>query len=141
MSKTTEQRTVAEVNREEVKVAKESFDRYFFVNIPSLNDEFLKHVPMTTKQAKFKAALISTIESKSFDSRAQRKLYLGSFIKYLVEEQGYTISDAWRVVCDDDGCLGQYGNHGYKEHLADIYSVSYPNLDYNYSVGWLVLSE
>ena len=38
----------------------------------------------------------------------ERIAFLGLLIKYLVEENGYTICDAWKAVCDQSKELGHY---------------------------------
>lgn len=40
----------------------------------------------------------------------ERNIFLGVLIKTLVEEQGYSINDAWAAVCDDSCELGHYSN-------------------------------
>ncbi len=116
----------------------------------------------------------------------ERIAFLGLLIKYLIEEKGYTISDAWKAVCDQSKDLGHYwdsddakhdfedtgsrqvgewydlantykiivddeeggfslvgGNYdyyGYDYPLADVNSIIFPNYEYFFSVGWLVLS-
>lgn len=46
----------------------------------------------------------------------ERNAFLGLLIKYLVEEQGYEISEAWRAVCDDSKDLGHYRNSKNAKH-------------------------
>ena len=38
----------------------------------------------------------------------ERNAFLGLLIKYLIEEKGYTISDAWEAICDQSKDLGHY---------------------------------
>lgn len=38
----------------------------------------------------------------------ERDALLGFLIKYLIEEQGYGVSEAWEAVCDDSKKLGHY---------------------------------
>lgn len=38
----------------------------------------------------------------------ERIAFLGLLIKYLIEEKGYTVSDAWKAVCDQSKDLAHY---------------------------------
>lgn len=38
----------------------------------------------------------------------ERIAFLGLFIKYLIEEKGYEVKDAWKAVCDQSKDLGHY---------------------------------
>lgn len=38
----------------------------------------------------------------------ERIAFLGLLIKYLIEERGYIVSDAWKAVCDQSKDLGHY---------------------------------
>lgn len=40
----------------------------------------------------------------------ERTAFLALLIKCLIEEKGYTVSDAWKAVCDDSKELGHYRN-------------------------------
>ena len=49
----------------------------------------------------------------------ERIAFLGLLIKYLIEEQGYTASNAWKAVCDQSKDLGHYcdsenAKHGFE---------------------------
>lgn len=41
-------------------------------------------------------------------STKERIAFLGLLIKYLIEKEGYTVSDAWKAVCDQSKDLGHY---------------------------------
>lgn len=43
-------------------------------------------------------------------SLVQRDAFLCLLIKYLIEEKGYKVADAWKAVCDDSRDLGHYCN-------------------------------
>lgn len=43
-------------------------------------------------------------------SLLQYDAFLGLLIKYLIEEKGYKVADAWEAVCDDSRDLGHYCN-------------------------------
>ncbi|MCI8361938.1 MAG: hypothetical protein HFJ41_02095 [Clostridia bacterium] len=116
----------------------------------------------------------------------ERIAFLGLLIKYLIEEKGYTVSNAWKAVCNQSRDLGHYadsenpkrnfedtgsrqvgewcdlGNtfkiteddeaggfslvggdyvcNGDYFPLAGVFSVFYPIIEYDLSVGWFVLS-
>ncbi len=40
----------------------------------------------------------------------ERIAFLGLLIKYLIEEKGYQVSDAWKAVCDQSKDLGHYAD-------------------------------
>lgn len=157
-----------ETNPKEVKGTQEYIEKYFpiaKVSTLHLEDEFLKHDPVTDQQRRFKEVLISAIKSGLSDFRAQRmdacfdekgnicfkagmKLALGKsandwckiakdfmpekesrlgttkermaflalLIKYLIEENGYVVSDAWKAVCDQSKDLGHYWDSENAKH-------------------------
>lgn len=41
-------------------------------------------------------------------TKRERIAFLGLLIKYLIEEEGYTVSNAWKAVCDQSKDLGHY---------------------------------
>ena len=43
-------------------------------------------------------------------TETQYAAFLGVLIKYLINEMGYTVSQAWKAVCDDSKELGHYWN-------------------------------
>lgn len=46
----------------------------------------------------------------------ERDALLGFLIKYLIEEQGYEVAEAWKAVCDDSRNLGHYRNSKNAKH-------------------------
>ena len=46
----------------------------------------------------------------------QYAAFLGLRIKYLINEMGYTVSQAWKAVCDDSKELGHYRNSENAKH-------------------------
>lgn len=46
----------------------------------------------------------------------ERVAFLGLFIKYLIEEKGYKVSDAWGAVCDQSKKLGHYWDSNNQEY-------------------------
>ena len=46
----------------------------------------------------------------------ERIAFLGLLIKYLIEEQVYTVSDAWKAVCDQSKNLGHYCDSENEKH-------------------------
>ena len=49
----------------------------------------------------------------------ERIAFLGLLIKYLIEEKGYTVANAWKAVCDQSKDLGHYwdsedAKHGFE---------------------------
>lgn len=46
----------------------------------------------------------------------ERIAFLGLLIKYLIEEKGYTVSNAWKAVCDESKNLGHYWNSENPKH-------------------------
>lgn len=49
----------------------------------------------------------------------ERIAFLGLLIKYLVEEKGYTISNAWKAVCDQSKDLGHYWDSENAKHAYE----------------------
>lgn len=49
----------------------------------------------------------------------ERIAFLGVIIKYLIIEKEYTVSDAWRVVCDQSKELGYYADSQKSNHMFD----------------------
>lgn len=43
-------------------------------------------------------------------NRLERAAYLGTIIKYLIDEENYSVADAWEAVCNDSRKLGHYRN-------------------------------
>lgn len=50
------------------------------------------------------------IKNSRMCTQAEYDVRLGTIIKYLVDEKGYEIEDAWYAVCDDSQALGYYWN-------------------------------
>lgn len=46
----------------------------------------------------------------------QRSAFLGLIIKYLIEERGYTVRDAWEAVCNQSRNLGHYWDSENPKH-------------------------
>ena len=46
----------------------------------------------------------------------ERIAFLGLLIKYLIEEKGYTVSNAWKAVCDQSKDLGHYWDSENAKH-------------------------
>lgn len=46
----------------------------------------------------------------------ERIAFLGLLIKYLIEEKGYAVSDAWKAVCDQSKDLGHYWDSENAKH-------------------------
>ncbi|MCI8361936.1 MAG: hypothetical protein HFJ41_02085 [Clostridia bacterium] len=46
----------------------------------------------------------------------ERIAFLGLLIKYLIEEKGYTVSNAWKAVCDQSRDLGHYADSENSKH-------------------------
>lgn len=46
----------------------------------------------------------------------ERIAFLGLLIKYLIEEKGYTVTNAWKAVCDQSKELGHYGDSEDAKH-------------------------
>lgn len=46
----------------------------------------------------------------------ERIAFLGIFIKYLIEEKGYTVSNAWKAVCDQGKDLGHHWDSKNAKH-------------------------
>ncbi len=46
----------------------------------------------------------------------ERIAFLGLLIKYLIEEKGYAVSDAWKAVCDQSKDLGYYWDSENPKH-------------------------
>ena len=49
----------------------------------------------------------------------QYAAFLGLLIKYLIEEIGYKVAEAWKAVCDDSKELGHYWNSDYAKHAFE----------------------
>lgn len=49
----------------------------------------------------------------------ERIAFLGLLIKYLIEEQEYTVSNAWKAVCDQSKDLGHYYDSKYAKHVLE----------------------
>ena len=45
--------------------------------------------------------------------------FLGLLIKYLIEEEGYEVAEAWKAVCDDSKKLGHYWNSDNAKHAFE----------------------
>jgi len=37
-------------------------------------------------------------------------IFLGTIIKYLIDEEGYSVGNAWKAVCDDSSVIGHYAD-------------------------------
>ena len=48
--------------------------------------------------------------------RNERIAFLALLVKYLIQEQGYTVSDAWKAVCDQSKDLGHYWDSKNAKH-------------------------
>lgn len=67
--------------------------------------------PAIVKDAKWwkkKAEEFMPEKESRLGKNKERSAFLGVFIKYLIEEQGYTVSNAWKAVCDESKYLGHY---------------------------------
>lgn len=51
----------------------------------------------------------------------ERIAFLGLFIKYLIEEEDYTVSKAWEEVCDHSEMLGWYNNSFKGKYVMGLY--------------------
>ena len=49
----------------------------------------------------------------------QYAAFLGLLIKYLIEEKGYKVAEAWKAVCDDSKELGHYWNSDDAKHAFE----------------------
>ena len=49
-------------------------------------------------------------------NRLERAAYLGTIIKYLIDEKNYSVAAAWEAVCDDSRDLGHYWNSKDAKH-------------------------
>lgn len=50
----------------------------------------------------------------------ERVAFIGLLIKYLIEEKSYTVSDAWKAVCDQSRNLGHYWDSEDSKHELEL---------------------
>ena len=65
-------------------------------------------VGRTVKWWKKKAKEFMPEKESRIGTTNERIAFLALFLKYLIEENGYTVSDAWRAICDQSKDLGHY---------------------------------
>lgn len=62
------------------------------------------------------ALKVAPNKSSRLGSRKQYVAFLAVLIKALVNEEGYSVSKAWEMVCDDSRALGHYHNSWSAKH-------------------------
>lgn len=56
------------------------------------------------------AEMLMPSKNSRIGTKKQYVAFLGVLIKYLIEKQGYEVSEAWNAVCNDSKDLGHYQN-------------------------------